>query len=40
MMTIGRHNKDEVVLLAERLGEFDVEAFVVDRFIPRGKVLT
>lgn len=37
MMTIGRHNKDEVVLLAEKLAEFDVEAFVVDRFIPEGQ---
>lgn len=37
MMTIGRHNKDEVIPLAEKLGEIDVEAFVLDRFIPEGQ---
>lgn len=37
MMTIGRHNKDEVISLAKELGKFGVEAFVVDRFIPEGQ---
>lgn len=37
MMTIGKHNRDEVTLLAEKLAEFGVEAFVVDRFIPEGQ---
>ena len=37
MMTIGRHNKEEVIPLAEKLGEIGVEAFVIDRFIPEGQ---
>jgi len=40
MMTIGRHNKDEVALLAEKIAELDVEAFVLDRFIPEGQSAT
>lgn len=37
MMTVGKHNKDEVMLLAEKLGEYGVEAFITDRFIPEGQ---
>ncbi len=37
MMTVGKHNKDEVIPLAEKLGEYGVEAFVTDRFIPEGQ---
>ena len=37
MMTLGRHNKEEVIPLAEKLGEIGVEAFVLDRFIPEGQ---
>ena len=37
MITIGKHNKDEVISLAEELGKMGVEAFVVDRFIPEGQ---
>jgi radical SAM protein with 4Fe4S-binding SPASM domain len=37
MMTLGRHNKEEVIPLAEKMGEIGVEAFVLDRFIPEGQ---
>ncbi len=37
MMTIGKHNKDEVISLAEEVGKLGVDAFVVDRFIAEGK---
>ncbi|RZD17554.1 MAG: radical SAM protein [Candidatus Acididesulfobacter diazotrophicus] len=37
MMTIGKHNKDQVGLLAKELADLGVEAFVVDRFIPEGQ---
>ena len=37
MMTLGKHNKDEVIPLAKKLGEIGVEAFVIDRFIPEGQ---
>ena len=37
MMTIGNHNKDEVIPLAEKLGDMGVEAFSIDRFIPEGQ---
>jgi len=37
MMTLSRHNKEEVIPLAERMGEIGVEAFVLDRFIPEGQ---
>jgi len=37
MMTLGKHNMNEVIPLAERLGEIGVEAFVLDRFIPEGQ---
>ena len=36
-MTLGRHNKEEVIPLAERMGNIGVEAFVLDRFIPEGQ---
>jgi len=37
MMTIGRHNKDDVIPLAEKLGQTGAEAFILDRFIPAGQ---
>lgn len=37
MMTIGRHNVDEVIPLAHALGDLGVEAFILDRFIPEGQ---
>lgn len=37
MMTVGKHNKDEVIPLAEKLSEYGVEAFITDRFIPEGQ---
>ena len=37
MMTIGKHNKDEVIPLVKTLGEIGVEAFALDRFIPEGQ---
>lgn len=37
MMTIGNHNKDEVIPLAEKLSHTNVEVFVLDRFIPEGQ---
>ncbi|HUX56641.1 MAG TPA: radical SAM protein [Bacteroidales bacterium] len=37
MMTIGRHNKDEVIPLADELAKHDVDVFIIDRFIPEGQ---
>ena len=37
MMTIGTHNQQDIIPLAELLGELGVEAFVLDRFIPEGQ---
>jgi len=37
MMTVGSHNKNEVIPLAEKLGSVGVDAFVLDRFIPEGQ---
>ena len=37
MMTIGNHNKNEVISLAKMMGKLGVEAFVLDRFIPEGQ---
>jgi len=37
MMTIGRHNKDDVIPLAEELAAHKVDVFIIDRFIPEGQ---
>jgi len=37
MMTIGKHNQQDIIPLAEFLGDLGVEAFVLDRFIPEGQ---
>lgn len=37
MMTIGNHNKNEVIPLANELGLLNVDAFILDRFIPEGQ---
>ncbi|MGA2408526.1 MAG: radical SAM protein [Bacteroidales bacterium] len=37
MMTVGRHNQDEVIPLAEDLGKHNVDIFIIDRFIPEGQ---
>ncbi|MCJ7446543.1 MAG: radical SAM protein [Bacteroidales bacterium] len=37
MMTVGRHNHDEVIPLAEELAKHDVDVFIIDRFIPEGQ---
>jgi len=37
MMTIGRHNYNEVIPLAKELGLLNVDAFILDRFIPEGQ---
>ena len=37
MMTIGKHNKNEVIPLAKELGTLNVDAFILDRFIPEGQ---
>lgn len=37
MMTIGKHNQNDVIPLAKFIGEVGVEAFVLDRFIPEGQ---
>ena len=37
MMTLGRHNKEEVIPLAKKMGAIGVDAFVLDRFIPEGQ---
>jgi AdoMet-dependent heme synthase len=37
MMTVGRHNKDEVIPLAKELAEHKVDVFIIDRFIPEGQ---
>lgn len=37
MMTVGKHNIYDVISLAEKLGDYGVEAFITDRFIPEGQ---
>jgi AdoMet-dependent heme synthase len=37
MMTVGRHNMDEVIPLAEVLSKHNVDVFIIDRFIPEGQ---
>jgi AdoMet-dependent heme synthase len=37
MMTVGKHNKDEVIPLAEELAKHQVDVFIIDRFIPEGQ---
>ncbi len=37
MMTVGRHNQDEIFELADMLGEIGVDAFIIERFIPEGQ---
>jgi radical SAM protein with 4Fe4S-binding SPASM domain len=37
MMTVGRHNKEEVIPLAEELAKHNVDVFSIDRFIPEGQ---
>jgi radical SAM protein with 4Fe4S-binding SPASM domain len=37
MMTVGRHNKKEVIPLAKELAKHSVDVFSIDRFIPEGQ---
>ena len=37
MMTIGSHNQNEVIPLAEELAKHSVDVFIIDRFIPEGQ---
>jgi AdoMet-dependent heme synthase len=37
MMTVGRHNKEEVIPLAEEMAKHNVDVFSIDRFIPEGQ---
>ena len=37
MMTIGKHNMNEVIPLAEVLATHNVDVFIIDRFIPEGQ---
>jgi radical SAM protein with 4Fe4S-binding SPASM domain len=37
MMTIGKHNKDEIIPLADELAKHNVDVFIIDRFIPEGQ---
>jgi len=37
MMTVGKHNQDEVIPLAEELAKHNVDVFIIDRFIPEGQ---
>jgi AdoMet-dependent heme synthase len=37
MMTVGSHNQEEVIPLAEELAEHNVDVFIIDRFIPEGQ---
>lgn len=37
MMTVGKHNQDEVIPLAEELAKHNIDVFIIDRFIPEGQ---
>ena len=37
MVTVGKHNQDEVIPLAKELAKLNVDVFIIDRFIPEGQ---
>ena len=37
MMTVGKHNQNEVIPLAKELAKHKADVFIIDRFIPEGQ---